>query len=59
MSADRDQTDPLSIWTPEIAELTRIPRSEISQLYSELLKHIDSKHFKNKLAQHPELWLAN
>jgi len=55
---DRDATDPLSIWTPIIAELTHISRDDIESLYAQLIEHIDSKHFQGKLAAHRGLWLA-
>lgn len=54
---NRDVDDPLSIWTKEIAQLSQIARDEMEELYRVLITHIDSKHFKNKLAGHPQLWL--
>jgi hypothetical protein len=52
-----DGSNALSMWSDSIEEMSLIRRDELAELYTMLIKHLDSKQFKNKLAAYPELWL--
>lgn len=49
--------NPLSIWSEEIEVMSLISKSEMVELYSQLLQHLDTKQFKNKLQAFPDLWM--
>lgn len=53
---ETEEQCPLAMWTPAIEELTHIKRSELTDLYSNLIQQLDSKQFKNQLTPYPELW---
>ena len=52
--------DPLSIWTEQLNSITSLSaRDDISIVYSKLITHIDTHHFKGKLAADHKLWIKS
>ena len=54
-----DETeDPLTVWSNRMCELTKLSaQDDVAPAYSQLIAHIDSNHFKGKLACDSKLWL--